>query len=107
MTQSVIAVVIAGLGTFATAVGGLLAQAAPANPESTIAPWLYGGGSVAAVACLAYIARQFANGSVVARNTAEVAREAEEREDQLAQLLQASHEREATYLELLKGRMQP
>lgn len=104
MHHEAFALIAAAISTVVAAAGGILAQAAPDSTQ-TVAPWLYGGGSVAAVMCLAYIARQFANGSIVARDTAQLTAEASDREEQLSELVAAGHKREVDYLDLLRSNL--
>jgi len=70
----------------AAAVGGnaLVVLAAAVTPTmdtgDSLAPWLTGGGSAAAVAGLVYVARMVVKGDLVPRAVAEREREATERE---------------------------
>jgi len=85
----------------ALAVAGNTAVLAAAETSPSLAPWLQGGGSAAAVAGLVYVARMVVKGDLVTRSVA--AREAEvsaairvtaERELRLIELIAASHDRE-------------
>jgi len=102
MNTEVSVLIAAMISTIVAGVTGIVAQAAPAGAADGVAAWLYGGGSIAAVGCLAYIARQFANGSVVARNTAEMQELVDQREALLAKLVEQAHRRETDFLDFLR-----
>ena len=107
LMTSIAALVTAAAGMLLSGVGGIISQVAPTTSAEAVAPWLQGTGAIAAVGCLIYIARQFANGSIVAQNTAEREREAAERERTLVSLLGEAHAREADFMTFLKeGRKQ-
>lgn len=83
LDRAVAALSIAGAGNL-----GLIATAAAAEPTSTLAPWIQGGGSAAAVGGLVYMARLIANGRLVPR-------EVKDTEDDLRSDAMAAGQREA------------
>lgn len=76
------------------AMGGFSAAlfAATADPSGSIAPWAQVGGSITAVACLAYIATLLASGKLVALPVAEIIRDGTEREKTLIEIAKDNHE---------------
>ena len=86
-----------------TALAAVVAQVAQLvdNPAATI--WAQAGSSVAAVSALAYIAKLFAQGKLVARDPAEVERTTLEREAKSTKLAEASQKREDRLWNLIEA----
>lgn len=77
------------------------AVTAATNNTTDVAPYIQGGSAVAAVAALGYIAKQFAAGNLVARNSGEAERALTAIAEQVTKLVEAGHERERLLMELL------
>jgi len=99
---TIAAAVLAAVSFVVSGFADVVSQVAPNASADAVAPWLSGGASLAAVGCLAYIARQFANGSIVAQNTAQLHADSAQREDELAAKLAEAHQREVEFLAYLR-----
>lgn len=106
-TQAIVA-----LSTAGTAMVGTVVSYAVDNGASGVAPWLQFGGTGAAVGALAYIAKMFADGKLVAVPITEWQKaqavqlaESLERERILAGLTQEAHDREQRFMTLLTNGM--
>jgi hypothetical protein len=93
--------VATSLGGAVVGLGSVLAQV---GNDSDLGPWVSGGGAFAAVSGLVYVAKKFADGSIVARDVAESERAATHREDELKALIKEGRDREDGYRAFLMGR---
>lgn len=99
MTDPVTALLGAATAVTGSAVAAALTAVADNGAE--VAPWVQGGSAVLAVAALGYVARQFAAGNLVARNSGEAEHRLAAIATDLSKLVEAGHERERLLMELL------
>lgn len=66
--------------------------------------WISGASSLSAVGALVYIARQFGNGSLVARGPAEAEKRLAEISERLSELVASAHRREELLIEEMRRR---
>lgn len=85
------------------AVAGIVSFAAELN-NSDLGPWVQGGSATIAVGTLAYIAKLFAQGSLVARDSAEAEKKLADNSIALVDALKDSHLREDRLYDLLMER---
>jgi hypothetical protein len=100
----VTALVTAVLGVVVTFGGALIAVG---DSSTDISGWVTGAGSGVAIAALAYIAKRFAAGQLVALNVAEILAAGAKREEALVSLVKDGAQRESDYRTLLIQRDQP
>lgn len=89
MVLSAIFAMVAGVGSILAASG------------EVVGPWVSGGGSFAAVGGLAYLAKKFANGELVAANTGLLIQQGAAREERLLRVEEQAKEREDAFRALL------
>lgn len=102
------AILGAGSGMVAAVVGAahLVAANSP-DAAGAVSDWgafLTAGGTFSAVGCLAYVARLFANGSLVAREPAQAEKDLAAAVARLEELVDAGHKREERLMDLLTHR---
>lgn len=100
--QPVIALSVAAVGAISSGVASVLA--ATTDTTSDLIPWAQVGGTSVAVTTLAYVAKLVFDGKLVAFPVAELLRSGERREEQLLQVVAASHSREESLRTFLMDR---
>lgn len=68
------------------------------------APWVQLGGIAASMSALAYVAKRFADGSIVARPVADMQDASARREERFAELLEDANQREDAHRALLMAK---
>jgi hypothetical protein len=96
MTAVVAAIILSAIFATMAGVGSVLAASG-----EVVGPWVSGGGSFAAVGGLAYLAKKFANGELVAANTGLLIQQGAAREERLLRLEDDAHDREDALRALL------
>lgn len=91
------------------AVGAVVASVTTMLGQVTVDPsgagtWISGASSLSAVGALVYIAKQFGNGSLVARQPAEAEQKLARIADDLSELVKSAHRREELLIEELRRR---
>jgi hypothetical protein len=94
----VIALATAAVGVVPT-MADVLAQVA--DNSSDVGPWVQAGGITAAMAALGYIAKRFADGSIVSLQVSEIIHAGAKREEALAEMVADARDREDAYRALL------
>lgn len=96
MTAVVAAIVLSAIFAVVAGFGSILAASG-----EVVGPWVSGGGSFAAVGGLAYLAKKFANGELVAANTGMLIQQGAAREERVLGLVEDAKSREDALRALL------
>lgn len=98
-----LALIVSSAGFALGQLGVLLAQTSTPTGQD-LGPWVSAAGAAAAVSGMVYIAKMMADGKLVARDPAAVESRLMSIAERANQLTADSHQRESTYIEVIRGR---